>query len=89
MEKYGEYLYEAISPNLKESIENLSEEDIEDCCEYKIFDRGLGYYENGLVSEINFNTATNIITARVKGTSKYYVEILVCVGKVKKTAGFL
>ena len=43
MKKYGEFLFEAGSNNIKECLENLAEEDIESCCEYKIFNRGYDY----------------------------------------------
>ena len=77
MEKYGEFLFEAESTDLKECLNSLSEEDIESCCEYKIFNRGYDYYHDGMVEQIWYNKKANTISAEVLGTREYDVEIYI------------
>lgn len=77
MERYGEFLFEAESADLQESFKNISEEDVESCCEYKIFNRGYDYYNEGLVEELWYNKKANTISAEVLGTKEYKVEVYV------------
>lgn len=75
MEKYGEFLFEASSDNIKECLEHVTEDDIESCCEYKIFNRGYDYYQKGMVEQLWYNSKANTISAEVIGTKEYDVEI--------------
>lgn len=75
MEKYCEYLFDAGADNIKECLQHLTEEDIESCCEYKIFNRGFDYFNDGRVEQIWFNNKANTISAEVIGTKEYSVEI--------------
>ena len=75
MEKYGEFLFEASSDNIKECLEHITEDDIESCCEYKIFNRGYDYYQEGMVEHLWYNSKANTISAEVLGTREYAVEI--------------
>ena len=77
MEKYGEFLFDAESTNIKECLDNISEEDIESCCEYKIFNRGYDYYHGGMIEEIWYNKKANTISAEVIGTKEYNVELYI------------
>ncbi len=85
MEKYGEFLFEAKSDDIKVCLDNLTEEDIESCCEYKIFNRGYDYYHNGMVEQIQFNKKANTISATVTGTREYRVEIYIDNGELHGT----
>lgn len=75
MNRYGEYLFDAVSPELEENFQNLTEEDIENCCEYKIFQRGLDYFNDGLVEQVSRNIGNKTITASILGTNLYTVDI--------------
>ncbi len=75
MEKYGEFLFEANYNNIKECLEHVTEDDIESCCEYKIFNRGYDYYQEGMVEQLWYNSKANTISAEVLGTREYDVEI--------------
>ena len=74
MNRYGEYLFDAVFPELKENFDNLTEEDVECCCEYKIFQRGLDYFDDGLVEQVSCNVSNDTISATVLGTKRYTVE---------------
>ena len=74
METYGEFLFEAQSANVMDCLTGISEEDIKDCSDYKIFIRGREYYQEGLVEEISYNRSNNTITAVVAGTENYFLE---------------
>ena len=75
MEKYGEFLFEASSDNIKECLGHITVNDIESCCEYKIFNRGYDYYQEGTVEQLWYNSKANTISAEVIGTREYDVEI--------------
>ena len=75
MQRFGNYLFDASSTYLKESLDNIFEDDIESCCEYKIFDRAYEYFESGLVEYASILEANNLIQASVNGSYEYKVEI--------------
>ena len=77
METYGEFLFEAQSANVMDCLTGISEEDIKDCSDYKIFIRGREYYQDGLVEEISYNRSNNTITAVVAGTKNYQLEFYI------------
>ena len=68
MQRFGNYLFDASSTYLKESLDNIFEDDIESCCEYKIFDRAYEYFESGLVEYASILEANNLIQAFVNGS---------------------
>ncbi|MGM0407991.1 MAG: SWIM zinc finger family protein [Bacteroidota bacterium] len=77
MGKYGEFLFEAESNDIKECLNNLTEEDVEYLCDYKIFNRGYDYYHEGVVEDMYINQIKNSLSAVVQGTRKYDVEIYI------------
>lgn len=85
MEKYGELLFETETNDIKECLNNLTEEDVEYLCDYKIFNRGYDYYHEGMVEDIQLNQSENSIHAVVQGTRKYDVEIYIDEGTSQAT----
>jgi hypothetical protein len=77
MNKTGEYLFDAIDTDLKKNLEHITEDDVGDCCDYKTFQRGLDYFNDGLVELINYNSAEDTIMAAVVGNNEYSVEIFI------------
>ncbi len=75
MQRFGDYLFDATSTDLKESLDIILDDDIESCCDYKIFNRGYEYFESGLVEYASIEEANNLIQASVNGRSEYEVEI--------------
>ncbi len=58
---YGEYLFEASSESILECLAGITEEDVRDCSDFKIFRRGQEYFQEGKVEELMHNTANNTI----------------------------
>ena len=77
MHQHGELLFEAESDKIHECLSEITEEDIESCCDYKIFNRGHNYYHEGMVEDITYNKKANNICAEVHGRRKYSVEIYI------------
>jgi len=77
MNKDGEYLFDSVSQDLKTNLEHITEDDVEDCCDYKTFQRGLDYFNDGLVELLNYNAAVDTIMATVVGNNEYSVEIFI------------
>lgn len=77
MNKHGEYLFDSVSQDLKTNLEHITEDDVENCCDYKTFQRGLDYFNDGLVEMLNYNAAGDTIMAAVVGNNEYSVEIFV------------
>lgn len=75
MQRLGKYLFNALSTDFKESLNRVSEDDIADCCDYKIYNRGLEYFESGKVEYASFDETNNLIQASVNGSYEYEVEI--------------
>lgn len=75
MDQAGEHLFDTDSPDLIQSIESFDEADIESCCEHKIFLRGLNYFNDGAIEQIDYNQNNNTINAIVAGTQDYSVSI--------------
>jgi len=73
-ETYGEYLFDAVSGSITECLGGITEEDVRDCCDFKIYRRGQEYYEEGMVEELMHNKAINTVIATVKGTREYQIE---------------
>lgn len=74
---YGEFLFKAKSENILECLRGISEDDIKDSCEYKIFLRGLEYFEDGLVEYFHHNKSNNTVSATVIGSMEYSIEFYI------------
>ena len=85
MDQTGKYLFDATSPDLRRSIENLTESDVESCCEYRVFRRGEDYYHEGAVEQIDYIQNNNTINACVAGSEDYSVSIFLEEGQVYGT----
>ena len=85
MEKYGEFLFDASSGDIKDCLSDLAIEDIESCCEYRIFERGQAYFTDGMVEHLDLNIKANTVSATVLGTKEYSVEIYIDRGEVHAT----
>lgn len=72
----GIFLFNSETKPLSVFLENLTEDDVSSCCEYKIFLRGIEYYDNHLVKNAEFLPDENKFKALVKGGEKYTVEII-------------
>jgi hypothetical protein len=73
-ETYREYLFGAVSGSITECLAGITEEDVRDCCDFKVYQRGQEYYEEGMVEELMHNKANNTVIATVKGTREYQIE---------------
>ena len=82
---YGEYLFDADSELIKECLAEISEEEVKDCCDYKIFLRGQEYYEDGMVESFSHNRGNNTLTAIVNGSKEYGIEFYIQDGGVYST----
>jgi len=71
---YGEYLVEASSESILECLAGITEKDLRDFSDFKIFRRGQEYYEEGTVEELLHNKANNTVVSTVKGTREYRIE---------------
>ena len=67
-------LFKTKKTNLKEFLENISEEQIQNICAFKIYERGEDYYYDGAVEEIYFNNE-NKLSATISGQDEYSVII--------------
>ena len=74
---YGEYLFEASSESILECMTCITEDDVRDFSDFKIFNRGQEYYEEGMVEELMYNSANNTVVASVMGTKEYRVEFYI------------
>ena len=78
----GEFLFEASSKDLYKSISVLTEEDVRDCSEFGVFNRGLDYFHEGMVEKVIHNPALNTLSAEVAGTRNYQLGFYVDGGMV-------
>ncbi len=74
MKEIGEYLFEASSENIGQSLSEIGTDDIQDCCDYQIFKRGEAYYRDGMVQRITHKPRKNVVKAKVDGTELYKLE---------------
>ena len=79
---YGEYLFDAETGSIIECLAAITDEDVRDCCDYKVYRRGQEYYEEGMVEELLLNQANNTVIATVKGTREYQIEFSLEAGAV-------
>ena len=84
-ETYGEYLLDADSGSVLECLAGITEEDVRDFSDFKIFRRGQEYYEEGMVEELMHNKANNTVIATVKGSREYQIEFRLEEGGVYST----
>ncbi len=71
----GIFLFNSDKNHLPDFLEDLDEDDIVSCCEYKIFLRGVEYCDSHLVKYAEYFSDENKVKATVKGGEKYSVEI--------------
>jgi uncharacterized Zn finger protein len=57
-----------------ECLSGISEEEVRDCCDYKIFQRVQEYYEDGMVEELLHSRGNNTVVATVMGSREYRIE---------------
>jgi len=76
-ETYGEYLFDAITESIVECLAGITEKDVRDCCDFKVYRRGQEYYEESMVEELMHNKANNTVIATVIGTKEYSVEFYI------------
>lgn len=84
-EAYGEYLFDAVSESITECLAGITDEDVRDCCDYKVYRRGREYYEEGMVEELMHNQANNTVAATVNGTREYQIDFSLEAGGVYST----
>ena len=84
-ETYGEYLFDAVTESIIECLAGITEEDVRDFSDFKIFNRGQEYYEEGMVEELMYNKANNTVIATVKGTREYQIEFRLEEGGIYST----
>jgi len=65
-ETYGEYLFDAVTESIIECLAGITEEDVRDFSDFKIFNRGQEYYEEGMVEELMYNKANNTVILYMK-----------------------
>ena len=68
--------------NLPDFFEKISRENIQDCCESKVYHRGLEYHKFGAVIEASYNDSKTQLKGIVKGNSNYTVSIELQNGEV-------
>jgi hypothetical protein len=73
--KNGFFLFYSDKKHLPVLIEDLNEDDVISCCEYKIFLRGVEYNDSHLVKDAEYFPGEIKVRATVKGGEKYSVEI--------------
>jgi hypothetical protein len=71
----GIFLFNSDKKSLSAFLEDLTEDDIVSFCEYKIFLRGVEYYDSHLVKNVAYSPDENKVKATVKGGKNYTVEI--------------
>jgi len=84
-ETYGEYLFDAVTESIIECLAGITEEDVRDFSDFKVFNRGQEYYEEGMVEELMYNKANNTVIATVKGTREYQIEFRLEEGGIYST----
>lgn len=68
-------LFSTDKTTLPDLFQTISKETIKDCCELKIYHRGVEYSKSGSVAEANYNRSKTILTSIVKGNYNYSVVI--------------
>jgi len=84
-ETFGEYLFDAVTESIIECLAGITEEDVRDFSDFKVFNRGQEYYEEGMVEELMYNKANNTVIATVKGTREYQIEFRLEEGGIYST----
>ena len=60
-------------------------DNIRDCSEYQVFNRGKQYYKEGLVEKVNLHQMNNTVIAEVAGTELYQLEFYLDDGALHAT----
>jgi uncharacterized Zn finger protein len=68
--------------NLVEVFNELSVEEIQNCFDYKVYERGAEYYENELIIRASYNPDKTQMQATVQGETNYSIEVALRNGKV-------
>ena len=68
-----------------ECFAGISEDDVRDISDYKVFGRGQEYYPEGMVEDVLYNIVNNTVVATVKGTTEYRIEFYVEEGGIYST----
>jgi hypothetical protein len=61
--------------NLPDFFKTISADDIQGCCESKVYHRGLEYFKYGYVADASYNVDKTRLKTLVKGNSEYTVII--------------
>ena len=75
-------LFSTDEKNLTDFFETISEEDIQECCDLKIYHRGIEYYNNSNVREVIYDSSIKVLKTEVEGNSNYIVKITLDQGEV-------
>lgn len=68
--------------NLPGFFKTISADDIQGCCESKVYHRGLEYFENGYVTDAFYNIDKTRLKTLVKGNAEYTVIVNLHNGEV-------
>jgi uncharacterized Zn finger protein len=71
--------------NLSDFFTTISEDDIQGCCESKVYHRGVEYYEFGNVADVSYNIDKTRLKTQVEGSSDYIVIISLQNGHIEGT----
>lgn len=82
---YRKYLFDATSELIIECLTGISEDEVRDCCDYKIFRRGQEYFEEGMVEYFNHNKGNNTVNAVITGTMEYSIGFYLQAGGIYST----
>lgn len=62
--------------NLHDCFKTITTAEIQDCCESKVYYRGVEYFENGYIADALYNIDKTKLITLVKGSSDYTVTII-------------
>ncbi len=71
----GTFLFNSDKKSLLTFLDDITEDEIVSICDYKIFLRGVEYYDRKLVKNVSYSHDQNKLKATVKGGENYVVEI--------------
>ena len=76
-------LFTTYEVDLKQLFDVLPEEEIKECCSSQVYYRGVDYFEKGYVHSAELTSDKTILTAKVKGSQVYAVQVSLKNGKVE------
>ena len=77
------FLFDAQEENLYDVFKTLSDDDIKDSFELKIYNRGREYFKSNCVSDVEFNQDKTKLTASVCGNDDYNITLSLNKGEVQ------